>query len=99
MRKLMRETIKIIRDNGGSDVIVSQGSRHTRIHFTCHDGRRRMLLIPQGHAKSHIAIGIRSRVRRLTKLELAGVVVGRADADASVLLMRPASSVRKPAAT
>ena len=99
MRKLMRETIKIIRDSGGSHVIVTQGSRHTRIHFTDHDGRRRMVVIPQGHAKSHIAAGIRSRVRRLIRLELARSEEGRADVDASVALMRPASSVRKPAAT
>ncbi|WP_074448479.1 hypothetical protein [Bradyrhizobium yuanmingense] len=48
MQKLMRETIRIIRDSGGSGIFVAQGSRHTRIHFTGRDGRRRVVLIPKG---------------------------------------------------
>lgn len=94
MRKLMRETIKLIRDYGGSDVLVTQGTRHTRIHFTSRDGRRLTLLIPQGHATNwRFVAGIRSQIRRRIESSAAGT--GAADACSSI--RKPAAAFKPPA--
>jgi hypothetical protein len=65
MRKLVREIVTFVREAGGSDVWVSQGGRHTRIHFTSPTGRRSHLLIHRGGTiTTRYAAMIRSQVRR-----------------------------------
>jgi hypothetical protein len=50
MRKLLRDVVAVVRQAGGTDVRVSEGGKHTRIHFTGPEGRRSIVLIHRGNA-------------------------------------------------
>jgi hypothetical protein len=65
MQKAMRDIITLVRASGGSDVWVSQGGRHTRVHFTTPAGRQTLLIIHRGNrVSSRYVAMIRSRLRR-----------------------------------
>ncbi|KYK44658.1 hypothetical protein A1D31_36385 [Bradyrhizobium liaoningense] len=65
MRKLMREIVTLVREAGGSDVWVSEGGKHTRVHFTGPNGRKSHLLIHRGETvTTRYAAMIRSQLRR-----------------------------------
>jgi len=76
----MRDVVTLVRDAGGSNVWVSQGGRHTRIHFTNTEGRQTFLLIHRGNAvSSRFSRMIRSQLRRRIKKQICCST----DADAS----------------
>lgn len=76
----MRDVVASVRAAGGSNVWVSQGGRHTRIHFTNPEGRQTFLLIHRGNAVSSRFSGmIRSQLRRRMKKPISC----RTGADAS----------------
>ncbi|MCD9817624.1 hypothetical protein [Bradyrhizobium japonicum] len=61
----MREIVSFVREAGGSDVWVSEGGKHTRIHFTGPNGRKSHLLIHRGETvTTRYAAMIRSQLRR-----------------------------------
>ncbi len=65
MRKLVRDIVAIVRASGGCDVWISEGSRHTRVHFTTETGRHTFLVSHRGNivTSRHLAM-IRSQMRR-----------------------------------
>jgi hypothetical protein len=65
MRKLVREIIAYVREAGGSDVRVSEGGSHTRIHFTNPAGSHRYVILHRGSTVSRRYVNmIRSQLRR-----------------------------------
>jgi hypothetical protein len=61
----MRDAIKTIRDNGGSNISVTTG-RHARIHFTTQSGRRETILMTNGcRVSTRNQAAVRVAVRRL----------------------------------
>jgi hypothetical protein len=65
MRKLVRDVVAAVRDAGGSNVRVSEGGKHTRIHFTGPEGHRSIVLIHRGTAIGRwFHTAIRSQIRR-----------------------------------
>jgi hypothetical protein len=68
----MRDVVAFVRAAGGSNVWVSQGGRHTRIHFTCPEGRQTFLLIHRGNTVStRFTAMIRSQLRRRIKAPIS----------------------------
>ncbi|WFU42564.1 hypothetical protein QA640_08910 [Bradyrhizobium sp. CB82] len=65
MRKLVRDIVGDIRDAGGSDVRITEGGSHTRVHFTTRRGYHACLLIHRGTDVSKRYAGmLRSQLRR-----------------------------------
>jgi|GEM_PF-5008024 len=65
MRKLVRDIVGDIRNAGGSDVRISEGGNHTRVHFVTPSGARSMLLIHRGtDVSKRYARMLRSQLRR-----------------------------------
>lgn len=64
MRKLVREAIALIRDNGGTDVRVSEGGNHTFVEFEVGERRERVILHRGGKVRSRQASSLRSMIRR-----------------------------------
>ncbi|MBR0860901.1 hypothetical protein ACVIWV_006001 [Bradyrhizobium diazoefficiens] len=65
MRKVVRDVIAAVHDAGGSNVRVSEGGRHTRIHFTAPDGKRTVVLLHRGSVVSRwFPTQVRSQIRR-----------------------------------
>ncbi len=65
MRKVVREAIAAVHEQGGSNVRVSEGGRHTRIHFTGPDGKRSVVLLHRGSVVSRwFPTQVRSQIRR-----------------------------------
>jgi hypothetical protein len=68
MRRLVRETIVKIRDAGGTSIRISEGGRHTRVHFTGTGGEECTVLIHRGNiVTTRFAGMIRSQLRRLNE--------------------------------
>jgi hypothetical protein len=69
VRKLVRDAITLVREAGGSNVWVSEGGRHTRVHFTTAAGRQTMLVIHRGNiVTTRFASSLRSRLRRKSEI-------------------------------
>lgn len=65
MRKVVRDAIAAVHDAGGSNVRVSEGGKHTRIHFTGPDGKRSLVLLHRGSVVSRwFPTQVRSEIRR-----------------------------------
>jgi hypothetical protein len=68
VRKLVRDAITLVREAGGSNVWMSEGGKHTRIHFTTTAGRQTILLIHRGSlVKTRFAPMLRSQLRKKLK--------------------------------
>jgi len=64
MRKLLRDTIDMIRDAGGSNINIGQGGRHTRVNFEI-DGRTEVMTLHRsGVDNSRSEARLRSQLRR-----------------------------------
>jgi hypothetical protein len=65
MRKMVRDIIGEVREAGGSDVRVSEGGNHTRVHFMTPRGSHACMLIHRGTNVSKRYTGmLRSQMRR-----------------------------------
>jgi hypothetical protein len=65
MRKLVRNVIASVLKEGGSNIEIWEGGKHTRIAFAGPDGRRCSVLIQRGTLVSpRFPIAIRSQIRR-----------------------------------
>jgi hypothetical protein len=68
MRRLIRELIAEIRKAGGLEIHISEGGRHTHVHFRCCDGDHQRVVVHRGDkVKSYYPGRMRSQVRRKTK--------------------------------
>lgn len=65
MRKLVRDVVAAVHEEGGSNVRVSQGAKHTRVHFTGPEGKRSLVILHRGTAIGRwFHTAIRSQIRR-----------------------------------